>query len=159
MKIPSTAAALTEGGITGSLWRGFTISSAFLWACRDSKNTKTRLLQSDNVSLCLPWRVGFSRSAGNWSRENQLCCGVQAWKAREEEGWWYFPACSLILKHRCCLRACWLCLWAYTLPPSLLLQSVCPSDPPLNPDYYGFVLLQTCDLQRWGAAKGYLVMV
>lgn len=46
-----------------------------------------------------------------------------------------------------------LCLEAFPTPPPAGLQSVCPSDPPLNPDYYGFVFFQPVICKDGGLLK------
>lgn len=91
-----------------------------------------------------PGVMDFPDQRVTWSRENQSVEPRKSWRGR---GRWYFPAYSLILKHRCSLQHP-----PTPQPPplSFLLQSVCPSDPPLNPDYYGFVFFPTCDLQKKG---------
>ncbi len=158
-RVTSTASALRKV-LTIQLCISAGLGQLSSWHTVTALSGSCCRFSSDTVSLCPPWCGGFSWSEGNWSRENQLRC--KEWRLGEESGggglWWHFPACSVILKHRCSLHAA-LSAFEHTPPPSSELQSVCPSDPPLNPDYYGFVFFQPVICIDDRAAKGYLVRV
>lgn len=91
-------------------------------------------------------------SEGNWSREKQLCWRFET--LEERSGWGVVVVFSCMqpdpktqVQVPCS---------PLSIPhpnPSSQLQSVCPLDPPLNPDYYGFVFFKLVICKDKGLIK------
>lgn len=87
--------------------RGFNYQLCSAAGLETTSEVVTLLLQSDTGSLWPPLVWWIFPIRGKLEQREP----VTEWKGgKEQEGgrgglWWYFPACSLILKHRCSLHA------------------------------------------------------
>lgn len=99
----------------------------------------TRILSASALSGVMD----FPNQRETWAERTSYVVrsgGSKSWRGKGG-GWWYFPACSPILKHRCSLHAA-LSAFEHTPPPS-----------PNKSWLLWICLFPTCDLHRWGSAK------